>query len=118
MLPIKSKTKLNDTAIAELKKEMAKPRISRSAQTAKEVLDAPRISEPSSRTLSGSVDEIILSSHPGQTEKAHISIDGSAPESRGLRIENRLTNQQGNDVGLKLGARVDVTIKTKRTNKK
>ena len=118
MLPIKSKTKLNDTAISDLRKEMAKPRLSRSAQMAKEALNAPGISELLSTTLSGNVDEIILSSDPGQTEKAHISIDGSAPESRGLRIENSLTDQQGNDVRLKLGAHVDVTIKTKRKNKK
>ncbi len=117
MLPNNGKTKFYDTAVADLKKELAKPRLSKSAHIAEDALEALRNPEPLSTTYSGSVDKIIPANGPGQVEQAQITIAGSVPGYRELRIENTLTDQDGNDVGLKTGAHVDVTIKTKRSKK-
>jgi hypothetical protein len=50
------------------------------------------------------------SPHPEIPEKAELSIDGCDPLDQELRIENKLTDEKGNEVKLKQGAQVDVAV--------
>jgi hypothetical protein len=95
--------------LANVKKEMAKPRITRSAKIAKLNLDMARVSEQPSVTMPGTVDKIIPS-RPSQPEKAQIAVDGAHRPHRNLRFENTLTDEYGDDVKLKKGAPVEVTV--------
>ena len=95
---------------ASVKKEMAKPRMARSARIAELKLDTTRIPEPPSVTMPGTVDKIIPSPRPSQPEKAQIAVDGTGHRHRDLRIENTLTDEHGDDVKLKKGAHVEVTV--------
>jgi hypothetical protein len=95
-------------------KEMAKPRMARSAKLTELNLDTSRIPEEPSVTLPGTVDKIIPSPRSRQAEKAHIAVDGADRLYRYLRIENTLTDENGDDVKLKKGAHVEVTVEAKR----
>ena len=106
----KRKKEAGDATRAGVKKEMAKPRMARSARITELKLDTARIPEQPSATVSGTVEKIIPSPRPSQPEKAQIAIDRAGPRSRDLRIENTLTDEHGDDVKLKKGARVEVTI--------
>jgi hypothetical protein len=68
------------------------------------------MSEKPSTTLPATVEKIIKSHSPGEPEKAQISVEGADDLYRELRIENTLTNENGDKVRLKLGAEVEVTI--------
>ena len=89
---------------------MAKLRMARSARVAALNLDTARIPEQPSATMPGTVDKIIPSPGPHQPEKAEIAVDGADRLYRDLRIENALTNEHGEDVKLKKGAHVEVTV--------
>jgi hypothetical protein len=107
----KKSNKESDNAIrASVRKEMAKPRTAKSARITELNLDAARISEQPSTTMPGTVDEIIPSLRPSQPEKAQIAVGGADHGYRDLRIENTLTDEHGDDVRLKKGAHVDVTV--------
>jgi hypothetical protein len=95
---------------ASVKKEMAKPRIARSARIEELNLDISRIREQPSVTLPATVNRIIPSPHPSLPEKAQIVLDGPDHRHRNIRIENALTNEHGDDVKLKKGTNVDVTV--------
>jgi hypothetical protein len=110
MSPKKSKKDSANSTRASVKKEMAKPRMARSARIADRNLDPARIPERPSTTMSGSVNKIIPSPGPSQPEKAQISVDGAARRFRRLRFENALTDENGDDVRLKKGAHVQVTV--------
>jgi hypothetical protein len=58
----------------------------------------------------GTVQKVIKPYFPGQPEKAEISVEGGDPLYREIRIENKLKNSDGETVGLKPGAQVEVTI--------
>jgi hypothetical protein len=63
--------------------------------------------------LHGTVEEII----PGnciEAEKAQISVEDSEHLYREVRVENTLQDENGKKVGLKLGARVDMTIEAEK----
>jgi hypothetical protein len=96
-----------------VREEMAKPRMARSAGIAELNLDTTRISEEPSLTMPGTVDKIIPSPRPSQPEKAEVSVDGADHRYRDLRIENTLTDEIGDDVKLKKGAPVEVTVTAK-----
>jgi hypothetical protein len=66
--------------------------------------------EKPSVTLPGTVEKIIPSTYPEQTEKAQIGIDGADDLYREIRVENTLQDGNGDEVSLKPGAKVDVTI--------
>ena len=66
--------------------------------------------EKPSVTLPGTVEKIIPSPHPSEPEKAQISVEGADDLYRELRVENALQDENGNQVALKAGAQVDVTI--------
>jgi hypothetical protein len=68
------------------------------------------MTEKPSVTLPGTVEKIIESPHTGEPEKAQISIEGADDLYREIRIENSLKEQDGNEVRLKKGAEVQVTV--------
>jgi hypothetical protein len=61
-------------------------------------------------TLPGKVEKIIEPPRPQDPEKAQISIDGADTLYREIRIENKLTDENGEKVRLKKGAEVEVTV--------
>ncbi|GAC1692697.1 MAG: hypothetical protein NVS9B5_35020 [Terriglobales bacterium] len=61
-------------------------------------------------TLSATVNKIIPPVHPGEAEKAEITVETEEHLYRDLRIENTLEDAEGNPVSLKKGAEVEVTI--------
>jgi hypothetical protein len=112
MLHKKTRKKIGNASHASVKTEMAKPRMARSARIAELKLDNTRIPEHPSTTMPGTVKKIILSPRPSQPEKAQIAVDGADQRHRDLRIENTLTDEHGDDVKLKKGAHVEVTVTT------
>jgi hypothetical protein len=98
----KKNRKEPDIAIhASVKKELAKPRMAKSARIAELNLDITRIPEQPSTSMPGTVDKIIPSPPPSQPENVQISVDGPDHRSQDLRIENTLTNEHGDEVRLK-----------------
>jgi hypothetical protein len=97
-----------------VRKEMAKPRMARSARIAEMELDIVRIPERPSASMPGTVHKIIPSTRRNGQEKAQIGVHGAERAYRDLRIENSLTNEHGDDVKLKKGARVEVTVTAER----
>src|ERR1700686_2874015 len=85
-------------------------RDTRSAKIAELKSDTTRIPEQPSATVPGTVDKIIPSSRPSQPEKAQIAVKGPDRQKQDLRIENALTDEHGDDVRLKKGAHVEVTV--------
>ena len=71
----KLRSDVTDATRENVKKEMAKPRVARSARIAELKLDATRIPERPSTTMSGIVDKIIASPRPSQPEQANIVLD-------------------------------------------
>src|SRR5450755_1336340 len=119
MLHKKAKKESDNATRASVRKEMAKPRMARSARIAELNLDTTRIPEQPSATMPGTVDKIIPSPRPSQPEKAQIAVDGADHRHRDLRIENTLTDEHGDDVSLKKDAHVDVTVTaTKDANRR
>jgi hypothetical protein len=106
----KRKKELANATHTSVKKEMAKPRMARSARITALNLDTTRIPEQPSATTSGTVKQIISSRDPTLTEKAQIAVDGADYPYRDFRIENSLTDEHGDDVMLKKGDHVEVTV--------
>jgi hypothetical protein len=67
-------------------------------------------------TLPGKVEKIIESAGPSEPEKAEISIEGADPLYQEIRIENSLTDENGDEVSLKKGAEVDVTVEAEKSS--
>jgi hypothetical protein len=61
-------------------------------------------------TLPGTVKKVIPPIHPSMPEKAEISVEGADDLYREIRVENTLSDGSGNEVSLKPGAQVDVSI--------
>jgi hypothetical protein len=68
------------------------------------------MTEKPSATLPGVVEKIIQPPHPGVPEKVQISVEGADHLYREIRIDNSLTDENGDRVRLKPGAEVDVTV--------
>ena len=68
------------------------------------------MSEKPSTTLSGTVEKIIKPLSPDDPEKAQITVEGADHLYREIRIENTLTDENGDQVRLKPGAEVEVTV--------
>jgi hypothetical protein len=66
--------------------------------------------EKSSVTMPGTVEKIIPPVHPSGPEKAQIALEGGDELYREIRIENSLTNENGDEVRLKKGAEVEITV--------
>jgi hypothetical protein len=67
-------------------------------------------SDKPSTTLPATVEKIIKSPCPSIPEKAQLAVEGADHLYRELRIENALTDENGDKVRLKPGAEVEVTI--------
>jgi hypothetical protein len=61
-------------------------------------------------TLAGTVEKIIPPPHPTEPEKAQIGVEGADDLYREIRVENTLRDENGNQVALKEGSKVEVTI--------
>jgi hypothetical protein len=68
------------------------------------------MSEKPSVTLSGTVEKIVKPPIPSEPEKAQIAVESADDLYREIRIDNTLTNEDGEEVKLKLGAQVEVTV--------
>jgi len=68
------------------------------------------MSEKATATLPGTVEKIIKSPDPDEPEKAQIGVDGADHLYREIRIDNTLTDKNGEAVRLKEGAKVEVTV--------
>jgi hypothetical protein len=110
MLHKKSKKEPRNATYSTVKKEMAKPRMARSARIRELNLDTARTREQPSTTMPGTVDKIIPSRRPRQPERAQIAVDKAGRPHRDFLIENTLTDEHGDDVKLKKGAHVEVTV--------
>jgi len=69
------------------------------------------MTENSTTTKSGTAKPIVKLPHPREPEKVQITLEGADELHRELWIENTLTDENGNEVQLKDGAHVDVTVK-------
>lgn len=61
-------------------------------------------------SLPASVKKIMPSMHPGDPEKAEIHVQGADPLYEEIRIKNSLKDENGEEVRLKQGAKVKVTV--------
>jgi protein involved in polysaccharide export with SLBB domain len=68
------------------------------------------MTEKPSTTLPATVEKIIKPIVPTEPERAQIVIEGADHLYREVRIENTLTDENGEKVRLKPGAEVEVTI--------
>jgi hypothetical protein len=91
--------------------------LAQTRESAPVILSSPKgtcggipMTEQTSTTLHGTVEKIITSSDPSEPEKAQIAIENADKLYREIRIENTLTNGNGEEVNLKKGAAVEVTI--------
>jgi hypothetical protein len=67
------------------------------------------MTEKPSVTVSGTVRKVVQ--FPNKPEEVQIAIEGPDLLPEEIRIENTLTDKSGQDVRLKTGAKVEVTIK-------
>ena len=68
-------------------------------------------SQKPTTTLTGTVEKIIKPRFGEGAEKAEIVLQDGEPFYREIRIENKLKDSAGKDVGLKPGAPVEVVVK-------
>lgn len=61
-------------------------------------------------TRPGTVEKVLTPADPRDPEKAEINIRGAEPLYQEIRIENTLTDRDGNEVKLKQGAEVEVHV--------
>jgi hypothetical protein len=66
--------------------------------------------ETASVTLPGTVEKVIKSPDPSEPDKAQIVVEGADELYREIRIDNALQNEKGEEVALKPGADVEVTV--------
>ena len=73
-------------------------------------MSSPEEKGKPSTTLPGTVEKIIKPPHPNEPEKAQINVEGAEELYREIRLVNTLKDENGEEVAIKEGARVDVTI--------
>jgi hypothetical protein len=66
-------------------------------------------------TKPGTVEKLVKPVDPRDPEKAQINIHGAEPLYQEIRIENTLTDQDGNEVKLKEGAPVEVDVEADKS---
>lgn len=84
--------------------------MAKSARIAELNLDTARVRQQPRVTMPGIVQKVIPSPRPNQPERAQIAVDGADCRYRDLRIENTFTDEHGDDVNLKKGDHVEVTV--------
>jgi hypothetical protein len=108
MLDQTDRKKLDDATRTSVEKEMAEPRVAKSAR----IPDSPSISMP------GTVEKIIPARGSQRSEKAQIAIEGAEDLYGEIRIDNTLQTEEGDDVSLKAGAKVEVKIELKSPDRR
>lgn len=68
------------------------------------------MAENPSVKLPGTVEKIIKPPGPDMPEKAQITVEGADHLYKEIRVDNTLIDQNGNEVKLKEGAKVEVTV--------
>ena len=86
--------------------------MARSARITELKLETARSLDQPSTSMPGTVNKVIPS-RPSQPEEAQIVVDESDRPHRNFRIKNTLTHEHGDDVKLKKGAHVEVTVTAK-----
>ena len=83
-------------------------------------MDSPEEKDKPSTTLPGTVQKVIKPIDPHAPDTAEIAIEGAEDLYREIRVENTLKDENGEEVAIKEGASVDVTIEAdkKDTTKK
>jgi archaellum component FlaG (FlaF/FlaG flagellin family) len=71
------------------------------------------MTDQSSAAISGTVDTIIKSPLPNESDKVQITVEGADHPYEQIRIQNTLTDKNGDKVQLKPGAKVQVTVRTR-----
>jgi hypothetical protein len=62
------------------------------------------------KKLRGKVEKVIKPAYPSEPEKAEVIIEDADHLYREIRVENVLTDENGNKAALKPGAKVDVVL--------
>ncbi|MGD0306289.1 MAG: hypothetical protein ABSC71_15800 [Candidatus Acidiferrales bacterium] len=106
----KSKKESAKTTRTIVREEMARPRVTKSVRIAQSDLDTGRRPEPASLIMDGTVLRIIRSHRGDKPGSAQIALNVLNKQHRDLRIENSLIDEHGDDVKLKKGAAVEVTV--------
>ena len=70
--------------------------------------------EKASVTLPGTVEKVIPPASPGDPETAQIAVEGAEELYREIRVENTLKDAAGEEVALRIGSEVDVTIEANK----
>jgi hypothetical protein len=60
---------------------------------------------------------MIRSPFPSEPDKSEIAVEGADDLYKEIRTENTFVNEQGNHVGLKQGAQVEVTIEAEQKHR-
>ena len=68
------------------------------------------------KKLRGKVEKVIKPAHPAEPEKAQIVIEDADHLYREIRVENVLTDENGEKAALKPGAKVDVVLEADSTD--
>jgi len=68
------------------------------------------MNEKASATLPATVEKVIQSPDPREPEKAQIAVEGADDLYREIRIDNTLVKENGDEVRLKRGAQIEVTV--------
>ena len=68
------------------------------------------MSEKASVTLTGMVEKVVKSPLSSEPDQVQIAIEGEDRQYEAILIENTLTDKSGNEVQLRPGAEVKVTI--------
>jgi hypothetical protein len=71
------------------------------------------MTEKPSATLPGTVEKIMKSPLPDKPERAQILIEGADHSYQEIRIENTLIDENSDEVHLKPGAKVQVTVRNR-----
>jgi hypothetical protein len=75
---------------------------------------AGNMSEKPSVTLPGTVEKVIKPFHPSLPEQAQISVEGADDLYKEIRVENKLTAENGEPVKLVEGAQVEVIVEANK----
>ena len=62
------------------------------------------------KTLPGRVEKIMPASHSRETEMAQIELEDGDDLYKEIRVDNTLEDEEGNQVRLKKGVKVDVIV--------
>jgi hypothetical protein len=71
------------------------------------------MTDQSNAAMSGTVEAIIKSPLPNESDKAQITVEGADHPYEQIRIQNTLTDKNGDEVQLKPGAKVQVTVRSR-----